>query len=361
MEVRMETNKTVTSLKRIFLILAGIVVILLSGCGASNTLTLSGSVESTQIDANSEAAGKVISIEREEGSQVKKGDVLVKVDASNQELVVRQNEAVVKLKQAKLEDLKAGTRTEQIKQAEASADTAKSGVNAAGTAVDNAKINYDYWVDKYSKVKALNASGAASDSDLQDAQYKVDTANQQLITAQKQLTSSQSQLQAAQAQLELLRNGSTNQAIKAAEADLEQSQATLDQAKLMLSKYEVKAPVDGTYLLKNVNTGDMVNTGTSIGVISDLTDLWVKVYIPQKNLNSIKLDQELLLKSPALPDTSIKGKIIFISGTAEFTPKNTETSEAKESTVFKVKIKILDNIESLRPGMTVDAYIPTGK
>ncbi|MCX7709558.1 MAG: efflux RND transporter periplasmic adaptor subunit [Clostridia bacterium] len=334
--------------------------ILFSGCSSTNSLQLSGSVESTQIDANSEVAGKILHLEKDEGAAVKKDDVLASIDASAQELIVKQHEATVKAKQARLDELKAGTRTEQIRQAEASTDTAKTAVNSAKTSVDNAQINYNYWVDKYNKTKSLNQSGAASDNDLQDARYKMDTANQQLITAQKQLSSSQSQLQSAQAQLDLLRNGNTNQTIKAAEADLEQSQAVLEQAKLTLSKYQVKSPIDGTYLLRNVETGDIVNAGTGVATISDLSDLWVKVYIPQRHLNSIKLGQELELKTVSLPGQTIKGKITFISSDAEFTPKNTETSEAKENTVFKVKIKMLDHIDQLKPGMTVDAHIPLG-
>jgi len=104
----------------------------------------------------------------------------------------------------------------------------------------------------------------------------------------------------------------------------------------------------------------MVNTGTSLGTISDLTDLWVRVYIPQRNINIVKLNQEIELTTVSLPNKSIKGQIVFIADEAEFTPKNTETSEAKENTVFKLKIKIMDNIESLRPGMTINATIPLG-
>lgn len=327
---------------------------------SSGTLVLSGTVESTQVDINSEVSGKIIKLEKDEGLPVKKGDILAVVDSSNQELVVRQQEAVVKMKQAKLDELIAGTRSEQIKQAEASVDTSKSGVSSAKTAVDNAQINYDYLLNKYNKIKSLHDSGAVSDNDLNDAKYKADTANQQFITTKKQLDSAQSQLQAAQSQLDLLREGSTGQSIKAAEADLEQSQAALDQAKLLLGKYEIKSPIDGTYLAKNASVGDMVSTGSSIGTVSDLSDLWVNVYIPQRNLNSVRLNQDIALKTISLQDKAIKGKIVFIAGDAEFTPKNTETTEAKENTVYRLKIKVIDNLDKLKPGMTVDAVIPLG-
>ena len=388
-------------------------LLFLSGCSKADTLVLSGTIESTQIDANSEVVGKLIQLQKDEGTTVKAGDVLATVDSSLQELVVKQQEAVVKLKQANLEalklgsrsqqiqqanaavkaakanldELKAGTRPEQLRQSEADVEALNTSVSNAETAVNSAQINYNYLWDKYNTLKSLYGSNAASENDLSDAKFKVDTANQQLISAQDQLKTAQAKLQSAQAQLDYLKNGasdqaiqvaqanyeqaqaaldllnsgSTEQSIEAGEADLEQSQAVLEQAKVNLGKYQIKSPIDGTYLLRNANIGDIVNIGTSIGTISYLTDLTVKVYIPQRNINLIALNQEIALKTLSLPGKTIKGKITFIASEAEFTPKNIETSEAKENTVFQLKMKIMDNIESLRPGMTVDAYIPLSK
>ncbi|MCX8129160.1 MAG: efflux RND transporter periplasmic adaptor subunit [Clostridia bacterium] len=373
-----------------------IIIFLLTGCGKSELLVLSGTVESTQIEVNSEASGKIICIEKKESTLINKNDEIAVIDASVQELVVKQQESIVKLKEARLDELKSGSRAEQLQQAEAAVKSAKAkldelkagsrpeqirqaeaSVNTAKASVETAQISYDYWLDKYKKIKELYNSDKVSESELSDAKYKLDTAGQQLKTSNEQLNSAQSQLdllkngaseqaiQAAQAnyeqtvaQLDLLKNGSTSQAIKAAEADLEQSKASLEQAKLLLSKYHVKSPVDGTLILNNVNIGDMVNVGTSVGTVSDLNDLWVKVYIPQKNLNAVKLGQELELKSPLVEGNIIKGKVIYIASESEFTPKNTETKDAKENTVFKVKVKIMDNVDKLRPGSTIDAYIP---
>ena len=369
-----------------------------TGCAESKILTLSGTIESTQLDVNSEVMGKVIKIYKDEGNSIKTGDVLADIDSSTQQFAVKQQDAAVKLKQAKLDELKAGSRDEQIDQAEAAAKAAKAkldelkagtrpeqleqaqaAVNNAKTGVDTAQTSLNYWTDKYEKAKALRESNAASENDLTDARYKMDTASEQLKSAESQYQSAAAQLellkngatsqsiQGAQAnyeqalsQVELLKKGSTNQAIRAAEADLEQTQAALDQAKLNLSKYNIRANSDGVYLYKNVNIGDIVNPGSSIGTISDTKDSWVKVYIPQRNLQAVSLNQEVTLNSIALPGKTIKGQIIFISSEAEYTPKNTETNESKENTVFKLKIKILDNVDALKPGMTVDANIPLG-
>lgn len=252
-------------LKRIVIaaILTALVLTLFAGCGKQNEISLSGTVESTQIGINSEVSGKVISLEKEEGAQVKKDDVIAVLDSSIQTLAVKQQEEIVNMKQAKLDDL-------------------------------------------------LDLSNVSDNT------------------------------------------------IKAARADLEQSKAALEQAKLVLSKYEIKCPSDGTLIERNVNIGDIVNTGASVGTVSDLAKLDVKLYIPQKYIQNVTLNEEINLTAAALNGVNIKGKIVFIASEAEYTPKNVETEEAKENTVFKIKVNILDNIDKLKSGMTVSTKIPTG-
>jgi HlyD family secretion protein len=73
---------------------------------------------------------------------------------------------------------------------------------------------------------------------------------------------------------------------------------------------------------------------------------------------NVKTGQELELRVKALSGGMARGRIVNIADNAEFTPKNVETDDAKENTVFKVKIKFLDPADRLKPGMTADAIIP---
>ncbi|NLD48008.1 MAG: HlyD family efflux transporter periplasmic adaptor subunit [Clostridiaceae bacterium] len=379
-------------LKLVAIILA---VLTLSACKNDKELVLIGVVESVMIDANSEVSGKVIDINIDEGAPVKKGDVLATIDSSMHELSLKQQEAVVRIKAAKLEELKLGSREQQIKQAEAAAKAAKAKldelkagsrpeqIKQAEAAVESARanlesneMNYNYLLEKYTTIKALYESNAASKNELDDIRVKTETSQKQLKASMEQLNSAAYQLELlkngatseavkaaeanfeqSQAQLELLKSGSTEQALNAAQADFEQSLALLEQLKLTLSKYSIRSEIDGTYVSRSVNIGDIVSPGTNIGSVSDLSDLRVNIFIPRHSLKYISLGQELNLSSSG---ENIKGIIDFISSEAEFTPKNVETTEAKENMVFKVRIGLKANDVNLKPGMLVDAYIPTG-
>ena len=346
------------SLIHILILLIIMPSLILTGCGSISPLELSGTIEATQSEVSSEVSGKVISIEKQEGDSVRKGDVLAVLDQSMQEITVKQQQAAVDMKEAKLEELKAGSRPQQLEQAGLSVKSAELAVNNASTNLKNAQTTYDYALKKYEDLKKLHDDNAATDSEVDDAKYKADTSKQQLDIAAKQLDTQKTQLESAKAQEELLKSGSTTQTITAAEADLEQSQLALEQAKLVLDKYQVRSAADGILSMVNVNVGDLVNAGANIATVSDPGDLWVYVFIPQKYLADIANGQELELRMKALGNGTIKGRIVQIAETAEFTPKNTETEDAKENTVFRTKIKILENTELLRPGMTLDAIIP---
>lgn len=390
------------------LILVGFAV-LFSSCSGRNEVNLSGSVEATQYEVRSEVGGKIIKVLKEEGALVKANDVIAEVDATIQAYTVRQQAEVYKAKEAKAEEVKKGTREEQIRQAEAAVtsakarldevlsgtrsesikqmtaqrDASKAAVQTAQKNFDISKINEKYLLDKYKKIAEQYEKLQVSQEEMSDAGYKYTTANQQANAAFEQVEVAKAQERAVEAQVELLRNGNTaetvtsakavyqqalaqrdllkngatQEAIKMAEAEKQQAKAQLEQSKAIFDKYRIKAPADGILVLRSIDLGDMVNVGSGIGKVSNLKDMWAKVFIPQKNIHQVTLNQLIELTTPSLGTTKIKGKIVYIADEAEFTPKNIQTDEEKENTVFKVKIKIQDHIDEIKPGMTLHTVI----
>lgn len=378
-----------------FIFLTLLIIVFVSGCTTEKPLVFTSTIETTQVDVNSEVSGKVIKIHAEEGSDVKAGDTLVTLDSSQAQIQVKQAEAALKAAQAKLDELKSGSRQEQIKQAEAAMKAAKAkldelkagsrseqlrqaqaAIAQAQNAVNLAKKNYDYRVKNLENAKKLLETGGISQQQVDDLQNLVDIAEQQLKSAEEQLNIAKAQFdllkngpspeairaaeatyQQAKAQYELVKNGATSQSIIVAQANVDQAKKALESAKLQLDKFTIKAPVTGRLIYKNVNLGEVVFPGTNVGTIAILNDMWVKFYIPETNKHKVEVGKMVVIKSKAFPKENIRGKIIFVSDKAEFTPKNIETKEAKENTVFAVKVKILDLLDKLKPGMTVDVQL----
>jgi HlyD family secretion protein len=370
-------------------------LLLAGGCGTAGPLVLGGTVEAESSDIVTEVAGRIESLKVAEGQAVVRGETAAVLDSSVQALSVTQMEQAVAAKEARLLELKNGSRTEQMDQAKFAVASAKAQyedlrngpgaeqlktldaqVAVAQAAVDSAIVLAEYTGQSLSNAEALKKSGDLSDAAYKDAVYRRDAAKAARATAMKQLESAKDQrdqvkagasteliaaakarYEQAQAQLDLLANGTSATSIQAAEADLAQTRAALEQTRVILGKYILKTPRDGVVTLLSISGGEVVNAGAAIGTVSDLKNLSVRLYIPQKNLSAISLGAKLYLVATSLPDRKIPARITWISDVAEFTPRNTETTASKESTVFRFKVVVEGTDSGLKPGMSLEAEI----
>lgn len=383
-------------MKKTIFIFLFIISLNLTACSEKNDLELSGTIEATQIDINSEVSGKIVQVLLDEGDLVHKDDVIALIDSESYEIQARKSQAAVKGAEATLEELKNGTRPQQLDKAKAEVNIAKAKLDEAengarpeeiskvkalyqqaSDAVDSAETNYDYRNSNLERQKELFNTEVVSEQQVDDAKNALDQAKQQLINAKDNLNVSKAQLdlvesgstdeaisvaesnyESALAQYSLLKEGSAIQAIKAAEANVEQLQAALDSANLQLEKCTIKSPVDGILLNKAIDVGQVVTSGTNIISVQENREYWIKVYVPQKYNSRVKLSQKVIVRSSALPDTDITGTIIYKSPKAEFTPKNIETTEAKENdTVIAIKVRLDSNTSDLSAGMIANVII----
>jgi HlyD family secretion protein len=380
-------------MKKLFLCIIAIALVITGCAPKSGVLTLKGDIQNNIISANSTIAGKIIQMNKQQGEPVKKGETIAVIDNTNQKYAVDQLQAVVNMKKAKLEELKAGARPQQIDQAKAQVRAAKaqldllisgnrieqikqagSSVAIAQEGVNSAQISYDYNNTQYKKALELFKEGALSQNDLDSSKLKLDTSAKQLASAKSQLESSKQQLallkngsttqaisaaranyDAANAQLKLLQSGATKQTIEAAKDDLEQSIAQLNQAKNTLSNCNITALTDGIIISKNYELGDVVNVGSNIADIAVSNDLYVLCYIPDKYLDKIYYNQPLSVKTSIGVQT---GRVSYIALTHEYTPKDKQSTSDSKHTATKIKVAVKDSKGVLKSGMTAKVEVP---
>ena len=97
--------------------------------------------------------------------------------------------------------------------------------------------------------------------------------------------------------------------------------------------------------------------GTPIATLIDLSDIYVRVYIPEKDIGKIRLGNPARIYTDAFPDTFFKGEVAEVSQKAEFTPKDVHVEEERTKLVFGIKVKIENPQGYLKPGMSVDVKI----
>lgn len=136
-------------------------------------------------------------------------------------------------------------------------------------------------------------------------------------------------------------------AVEAANAQVKISQLQIDDC-------SIKSLNSGVITDFYINKGEMAAAGSNIAKAYDLSNEYIKVYIEESKRDKAVLNKELNIY--VNDNKIIKGKICYISPESEFTPKNTETKEDKEKTVFMLKLRINES-DKVYPGMMVDVEL----
>ena len=141
-----------------------------------------------------------------------------------------------------------------------------------------------------------------------------------------------------------------------------QARAQLARAADLLGKTEIVSPLDGTVTRLPVREGEMVvigiqnMPGTTIMTISDLAAINAEVKVAEAEILNVKVGQPATVTLEALPGRAFAGEVVEVGASA--LPLVGAGAAARE---FKVKVRLKDPQEGLRPGLTGDAEILVGE
>ena len=161
----------------------------------------------------------------------------------------------------------------------------------------------------------------------------------------------------AQAQVDGLQMGATPEQIAAAESQVEIARAALDALEVQKDKFTLRAPISGLVLERPVQMGEVALPGAPLMTLANLDKVTLTIYVPEDQLGQVQLGQPVSVTVDAYPDRTFRGKVVFISSQAEFTPKNVQTREERVNMVFAVKVSLPNPDHALKPGMPADAVL----
>ena len=292
-------------------------------------IKVSGNIETTEVNVGFKVPGRIVSLSVQEGDWVENGKVLAKLDDEDLRNRFELAKATLNSAQAKLSKLLAGSRPEELREAEAVLFQAKSDL-------ENKQAHYE-------RMKPLFERGVIPKENLDNAEagYKIAKASFQKATENYLL----------------VKEGPRKEDIEDARAQVEQARASLKLAETQLSYTVLHSPLSGVVLVKASEMGEVVNPGTSILTLADLGNVWLKAYIPETDLSKVKWGQEVIVTTDLRPKKEYKGKISFISSQAEFTPKSIQTEKERVTLVYRIKVDIPNPDRELKPGMPADGKI----
>jgi HlyD family secretion protein len=286
---------------------------------------------------------------------------------------------------ARLDLIRAGVRPEQIEQARAGAASARATwenaqrdlarmekllsdgavsqqqVDLQRTATESAKAVYDAASSRLAEAEAgfRREEERQATAALAQAEANADAAAQNLATARElyeDRLALKQRLDAAETQ-----HRAAQQAEVAAEGRLEAARGALAAAEKRLGDATLRAPMEGVVVLKIREPGETVAPGQPVVRLADLDHMWLEVFVPETELDRVKLGQEAEVSIDANPSKLYSGRVTEIAQEAEFTPKNVQTKQERTKLVFAVKVAVENPERELKPGMPADARIRVGR
>jgi HlyD family secretion protein len=292
-------------------------------------IRVSGNIEATEVDVGFKISGRIVSRFFEEGDWVDQGKVLAKLDDEDLRNRFETARATLMSAQARLSKLLAGSRPEEIRQAEAEMNQAKSDM-------ENKQAHHE-------RMKPLFERGVIPKDTLDNAEAAFKMAKAAFKKATENYL--------------LVKEGPRKEDIEDARAQVEEARASLKLTETQLSYTTLYSPISGVVLVKSGEVGEVVNPGTSIVTLADIDNVWLKAYISETDLAKVKWGQEVIVTTDLRPKKEYGGRISFISSQAEFTPKQIQTEKERVTLVYRIKVDISNRNHELKPGMPADGRI----
>src|SRR5438094_2818999 len=238
---------------------------------------VSGQVEATEVQVSPEIGGRILEVPAAEGNRVKRGDVVARLDTRDIDLAIQRAQADRAGVEAQLRLVQAGSRVEDIRQADAQAAAAAAEVAAAQADLASAETDLR-------RFETLLESNSGSRKQRDDAATRRDLARDRLASARAREN-------AAREAAAKLRAGARREEIDAARARVAAVDAQIASLEKNKADATVVAPMDGFVSERVLDPGEVVAPRSPIVVLVDLDHAWAEVFVDEPQVPRLKLGQ----------------------------------------------------------------------
>lgn len=364
----------------------------LRGNGDPDVLRLNGNIELTEVTLSFKMPGRVEELPVNEGDDLRAGTLVARLDQTELERGLEREQAGVRLAEtlaaqvrtgvdfqretlegelalrradvraaeARLAEMEAGSRPQELEQARAALAEAQTQHQQAAADWDRAQrlfANDDISAQQRDAFQARNDATRAA----------VERARQTLALVQEgprreQIAQQRAVVERARAAVKLAEAGRLElrrreQELETRAADVRRASAQQGVLASQLEDRVLRSPVDGVVLQKSAELGEVLAAGAAVVTIGDIDRPWVRGYIGEKDLGRVQLGMDVAVTSDSFPGKRYRGKLTFISSEAEFTPKQIQTEEERVKLVYRIKVEVENPGRELKSNMPVNAEI----
>ncbi len=247
-----------------------------------------GRIEADLVDISTRLAGRVSEIAVREGDLVQPGDVLAEMDT------------------AELEAQKA--------RAEAAVASAEAAVAVARAGVTEAEARLALTQNELARAEVLSERDVLSRENLDIRRTEAQLAAAGLAAAEAQVSAQQ----------------------RAVDAET----AALHEIEARIADSTLHAPAAGRVLYRLAQPGEVLGSGGKVLTLLSLGDVYMEFFLPANAAPRVRLGDEARIVVDVMPDVAVPATVSFVAPQAQFTPKQVETLEERESLMFRIRVRI---------------------
>ena len=269
-------------------------LLLLSCSSGDGDFDATGTFEAEEIIVSSEAMGKLVVFQVDEGSNLKQNQIVGVIDTTQLNLKKKQLQSTIKAVLSKQPDI-----ATQLASLQKQIETAET---------------------EQRRIDNLVKSNAATTKQLDDVNSQLEVLRKQYNAAKSSLTITKQGLQSET--LPLI--------------------AQVEQIQDQINKSIIKNPIEGTVLTRYAKQDEITANGKALYKIANLTDMTLRAYVNGDQLGQIKLGQKVkvYVDKGNGEQKKMQGEIYWVSSKAEFTPKTIQTKDERANLVYAIKVKV---------------------
>ena len=319
-------------------------------------IPLIGIVDGNEVIVSPQITGRIVNLTVDEGSQVKKGDLIAELDRTELEAGLAAAKANV------------GTLENSVTQAQhnfswtsdqtsASLDQAQAMTTSSDAQLEQAKAQL--WRDQ-SDLKRMQLlydkhEVSGQDRDHAEAAVRMSEANvRALEDAVKAQKAAIGVARANRKQVDMRKS-----AVASAIAQLEQARATVAQVSAQLAYTRIYSPIDGIVSVRVAKQGEVVAQGSPIVVVVDIDHLWVRADVEESYIDSIQFGEKMRVRLPS--GNVLEGPVIFKGVENDFATQRDVSRTKRDIKTFAIKVSVPNPEHRLFTGMTATVLLPQPK
>ncbi len=286
---------------------------------------LQGMVDATTIAVGAKVPGRVLSVDVEEGQSVKAGDIVAHLNLPEIDAKLAQVQAQEAAAKAREELAEVGPRSQEK-------EAARADLARAVAALEFARSSFN-------RMESLYKEGLIPAQQFDEVKAKYRAASELVV--------------AAKAKVSALDEGARSEDKAAAKALVAQAASGVAEVQSLVNEAAIKAPMDGEINKIVMKAGEIVPPGYPVVMLTNLKDVWATFNVREDLLPELKKGTEIRGFLPALNKT-ITWKVEWINARGEYAVwRATRQNSGYDLRTFEVRVRPMEAVEGLRPGMSV--------